>query len=93
MEDERWHAKRSNACCRHETINQRIKVFKILTDRFRHDIEKHSMCFRACAVLTQLSFVHGTRRPFSVSNYDQRWANAERCPLPGEDDAAATDLV
>lgn len=93
MEDERWHAKRSKVRRRHETINQRIKVFKILTDRFRHDIEKHSMCFRACAVLTQLSFVHGTRRPFSVSNYDQRWANAERCPLPGEDDAAATDLV
>jgi hypothetical protein len=51
------------------------------------------MCFRACAVLTQLLFAHGTRRPFSVHNYNHRWANAERCPLPEEDDVAATDLM
>ena len=92
MEDEHWHAKRGTARRRHETINQRIKIFKVLTDRFHHDIEKHSMCFRACAVLTQLSFVFGTRRPFSVENYDQRWADPSRCPLPQTADGDAATI-
>ena len=52
---------------RHETVNARIKQFKVLTDRFRHDILKHSSCFRACAVLTQLSFKYD-KSPFSVTD-------------------------
>ena len=34
---------------RHETVNERIKNFGCLTDRFRHCMEKHASCFRACA--------------------------------------------
>jgi hypothetical protein len=84
MEDKHWHMKRSKARRRHETINQRIKQYSVLTHRFRHDLGKHSMCFRACAVLTQLPFDFGKRSPFPVNNYDQRRANPNRAPLPGD---------
>eukprot|EP00804_Cyclotella_cryptica_P007920 CCRYP_019665-RA/>CCRYP_019665-RA protein AED:0.08 eAED:0.08 QI:0/-1/0/1/-1/0/1/0/146 len=44
---------------RHETANSRLKVFAILRDKFHHGLEKHSMCFRAVAVIPQLSIEHG----------------------------------
>ncbi len=44
---------------RHETINERFKNWRCLEERFRHGIEKHSSCFRAIAVLTQLAFESG----------------------------------
>lgn len=51
---------------RHETVNGRLKVFEVLgATRFRHDIKFHSCCFRAVAVITQLSFENGSP-PFSV---------------------------
>ena len=52
---------------RHETFNGRLKQFKILSDRFRHEIEQHSSCFRACCVLTELS-LHYDKGLFSVSD-------------------------
>ena len=52
---------------RHETINERVKQFKVLTDRFRHDIGKHGDCFRACVVLTQLSFNYD-KAPFDLED-------------------------
>jgi len=84
MEDKHWHMKRSKARRRHETINQRIKEYGVLTQRFRHDYTKHSMCFRACCVLTQLSFDFGKRAPYSVDNYDESWKDPSRAPLPGD---------
>ena len=84
MEDTHWRNKRSKVRKRHETVNQRIKQYNVLTHRFRHGLEKHSMCFRACAVLTQLSFDFGKRSPFGVSNYDERWKDPSRAPLPGD---------
>lgn len=39
---------------RHETINKRIKHFKILSETYRHDIVKHKLCFHAIVNLTQL---------------------------------------
>ena len=44
---------------RHETANKRIKQFKCMETVFRHDLSFHGACFRACAVLTQLSINHG----------------------------------
>jgi len=41
---------------RHETCNERIKHFRVLKLQFHHPLTKHSACFRACAILTQLSF-------------------------------------
>jgi hypothetical protein len=82
MEDQQWHKKRSVVRNRGETANHRLKTFKVLQDTFRHDIEKHSMCFRACAVLAQLSFEVGSKKLFNVPNYDQ---NLPPEPL-GDDD-------
>ena len=44
---------------RHETCNKRLKQFKCIDTVFRHDIEFHGTCFRACAVLTQLELQNG----------------------------------
>jgi hypothetical protein len=82
MEDQQWHKKRSVVRNRGETANHRLKTFKVLQDTFRHDIETHSMCFRACAVLAQLSFEVGSKKLFNVPNYDQ---NLPPEPL-GDDD-------
>ena len=48
------------AASRHETVNDRLKIFGILVKPFRHHVEKHSSVFRACAVITQLSINLGS---------------------------------
>lgn len=58
------------ARARHETVNSRLKTFEVLGDaRFRHDPMFHSSCFRAVAVIIQLSFENGAP-PFQVTFYD-----------------------
>ena len=59
---------RSKVRRRHETANKRIKQFKCLSTVFRHEIEQHGACFRACAVLTQLAIENG-KLLFGVSGY------------------------
>jgi hypothetical protein len=54
---------------RHETINERFKNWRCLEERFRHGIEKHSSCFRAIAVLTQLAIESGESL-FDAREYD-----------------------
>ena len=40
---------------RHEYVNKRMKNLNCMVERFSaHGVEKHSSCFRAAAVLTQL---------------------------------------
>ena len=56
---------KSRARARHETVNKRIKNFNILTRVYRHRLSFHKHCFRACAVLTQLSFEAG-ERPWQI---------------------------
>ena len=60
---------KARACIRyrHETINSRLKQFAILSERFHHDIEKHGDVFRACAVMTQLSFEYD-KAPFEIEH-------------------------
>jgi hypothetical protein len=82
MEDTHWNMKRNKVRNRGETLNHRLKTFKVLGGTFRHDIEKHSMCFRACAVLVQLSFEVGSKKLFPVDNYDQSWMDTSRAPFP-----------
>lgn len=53
---------------RHETVNKRFKQWGCLNQRFRHGVEQHSACFRAVAVLTQLSLEFGEPL-FSVAEY------------------------
>lgn len=62
---------RSCVRLRHETVNKRIKQFKCMQTVFRHDVEFHGDCFRACAVLTQLSINNG-HPLFSVSEYEDK---------------------
>lgn len=40
---------------RHETLNGRIKNFKVMEVRFRHKISKHFICFSAVAKIVQLA--------------------------------------
>lgn len=44
---------------RHETVNKRLKQFKILSNPYRHAIVDHQKVFAAIAVLTQLCFENG----------------------------------
>ena len=54
---------------RHETVNNRLKVFNCLKNVWRHDVARHSECFRACAVLVQLSIQNG-EVPWQISYKD-----------------------
>jgi hypothetical protein len=51
---------------RREIVNKRFKQWKCLQDR--HGVEKHSACFRAVTILTQLCIEHGEAL-FSVTEY------------------------
>jgi hypothetical protein len=44
---------KNRARARHENFNARIKIFKILDERFRHGLEKHQVVFEAVCVITQ----------------------------------------
>lgn len=39
---------------RHETVNKRIKQFRVLSTPFRHSLNRHKMCFHSVINLTQL---------------------------------------
>ena len=43
-------------CARHEHVNSRLKNFKILSERFRHDRAQHGLVFWVCAITTQIAF-------------------------------------
>jgi len=55
---------------RHETINNRLKSYKALDVVFRGSIRRHSICFRAAAVLLNLAFHSGEQELFDVREYD-----------------------
>lgn len=44
---------------RHETVNRRIRQFKILKQSYRHDLKKHPIVFSAVLNLTQLKIQNG----------------------------------
>ena len=58
----------SHARARHETVNRRLKQFKVLQIGFRHHRTKHHLAFRAVASMTQLMFNHGYK-PFQLTTY------------------------
>ena len=45
---------RSLCRARHETVNGRMKNFKVLSTRFRHGLEKHKICFTAILNIVQI---------------------------------------
>jgi hypothetical protein len=64
---------KSQARGRQENVNGRAKMFNILTNTWRYDLEKHRMVMGAIVVLLQLSFEHGQRLysvEFDNVNYD-----------------------
>ena len=62
---------KANARHRHEMVNERLKNFNVLANNFRHELEKHSACFRAVAVITQLNIENGEKL-WQVEYYDDR---------------------
>ncbi len=54
---------------RHETVNARFKRFKILNEKFRHEVKKHKAVFNAIAVITQLEIESGLKPLFHVRGY------------------------
>lgn len=43
---------------RHETVNKRLKQFRVLSETYRHKLSAHKYCFHAVVNLTQLSIVY-----------------------------------
>jgi hypothetical protein len=46
------------ARARHETINGRLKAWRVLSQTHRHPSKTHGLCFRAVANITQLVVQH-----------------------------------
>lgn len=44
---------------RHETVNKRIRQFKILKDCYRHSLNKHPLIFHAVVNITQIMIKNG----------------------------------
>lgn len=40
---------------RHETLNGRIKTFKSMDSSWRHDLNKHSLCFYSILVISEIN--------------------------------------
>lgn len=53
-----WKHAKNRYRARQESVNSRLKIFKCLEHRWRHDHEYHGQCFRAVTMLTQISFAH-----------------------------------
>ena len=68
---------------RHETINKRLKVFGSLDVVFRHDIAKHSSCFRLAAVCLQLAFDLGQQELFDCLEYDDSLTDEQATEIFG----------
>lgn len=61
---------------RHETINERIKVFAALRKKFRHNNAKHSHCFHCAAIFVQLAMEAG-EEIFDAREHDDRMSDAQ----------------
>ena len=60
----------SEARARHETVNSRLKSFRILAMPFRNELDKHWMCFHSIANMIQLELENG--RPLYQVQYDDK---------------------
>jgi hypothetical protein len=67
---------------RPETVNEQLKNHRCLEERFRHGIKKHSACFRAVAVLTQLAIENGDAL-FDVREYNDLLMDDDVCNVSG----------
>jgi len=53
-----WKHAKNRFRARQESVNRRLKVFRCLQDRWRHDHDLHRHVVRAIVLLTQISFQH-----------------------------------
>lgn len=53
------HRFMSRVRCRTETVMDRLKEYKCLSEMFRHPANKHEWAFKACAVMVQYKIDHG----------------------------------
>jgi hypothetical protein len=44
---------------RHEVFNRRVKMFKVLSETFRHNIDKHKCAFEAVCVVVLYEMENG----------------------------------
>ena len=44
---------------RQESLNARMKVFKVIGSKFRHELWKHIICFKAVANIVQINLKNG----------------------------------
>ena len=51
---------KSQASAHQETVNNRMKTFQCLQQRWRHAVSKHQIVFEACIVIVQLQFDCGS---------------------------------
>jgi len=61
--DQAHEEEMNTARARHETVNGRLKNWKSMSTRFRHNKNKHHLVFRAVAVIEQIKIMNG-RPPF-----------------------------
>ena len=47
---------KSRAMRRHETVNADIKNFGCMYQQWRHQLGKHVLAFRSCALLVQITY-------------------------------------
>ena len=50
---------KNRARARHESFNGRIKQFRVLDARFRHDVDEHQVVFEAVCVILQYEMENG----------------------------------
>jgi len=68
---------------RHETANRRLKVYRSLNGVFRGSVSRHSVCFRALAVLLNLAFHSGEQELFDVREHDDTLSDDAAAALCG----------
>ena len=55
----KWLRKKKRVRSRHESVNSRIKCFKILHSKFKYDLKKHEVVFKSIVVICQLNIENG----------------------------------
>ena len=56
---------KNRVMARHETFNQKLKMFDVLSGVFRHELELHRVCFESVAVLTVIQLQNKSLRLFN----------------------------
>lgn len=67
---------------RNATINDKLQKFGVLKQTFRHGIDEHGFCFRAVAVIVQLT-KEGSEELLDTSEYDDTLTDDEVTALFG----------